>query len=357
MKKVFGLRETVGVGEPKFLESHPEQWSAPLISEDQALAFIASNAGVLRAIWIATGKELWVRKDLGRFGRAMAQTGDVLLVGSNTDLVALVGYSGKELWRVPLAGFIGGSITIASGVAYVPVRPNQFVAVDLEAKKELWRVKRPVPEGITVRGQAPVTVDPAAKRAYLGFSDGALTAVSMTDGSQIWSVQLGRPRKLFADVDAQPILQNGGRTLLAASYNGGLYALEAANGREVWKKPDVLHLTALVPAPKSKWLIGSVGDGEVLGISKKSGAVGWRYKMAKSVPTEAVWVGHGIVVVGASEEASAVLEVATGRPIQLLASGSGVSVPPATRGAELVLLSNKGLVQFYRWGEGTGSTH
>lgn len=349
LRTVYGLRYTVPLGEFRLLEINQEEWTVPHISRDGVRFFVGTRFGRLQARDVASGDLLWEQRDLGAIGYGMAEFRGVLLVGSGSDLVAFDQQIGRERWRVPLNGAIAGDLVVTGTVALAPVRPNNVMAVDLVAGAEVWRARRPTPDGITVRGQAAALVDAPRNRAFLGFSDGSLTAVSLDRGDPRWVAPLGQPRDGFADVDAVPVLVDGGAAVIAASYNGGLYKLDAETGRPLWKR-DHLRIIGLVRGAPGL-LVATHGGGAVLGIDEESGQIRWRYQLASGWPTDPVPLGRNMVVVASSGGPLTFLDLETGRPIQLLSPGSaGFSVRPAHRDPDLVALSNKGTVLVLRYG-------
>jgi outer membrane protein assembly factor BamB len=356
LRPVYGLRLARKLAEVEPLDIHPAQWSSPFIGEDNTLAYVATDQGVLHALWISSGRTLWKRSDLGQLGRAMGQVGDVLIVGAGGFLIGLEGFSGKEVWRTDVGGVVGGAIVRTGTVAIVPIRPNTFLAIDGGKGEVLWRVKRPKPEGITVRGQAAPAVDPRRGRVYLGSSDGYLLAVSLETGETAWAVKLSAPAadEPFGDVDTTPVLLSGGRTIAAAAYNHGVFGLDAEDGRILWRNLSLLHVTDLAEVPGAPWLVASIGDGQVAGFDPQGGGVRWRYRLSKGVPTGPIPLEAGFVAVGSSKGPLAILESMSGRPVQLVTPGSGMSADPFARGPDLAVWTNKGLFLALRLGEGTG---
>jgi outer membrane protein assembly factor BamB len=205
-----------------------------------------------------------------------------------------------------------------------------------------------------MRGQAPAGVDPKKGRAYLGFSDGTVTAVSLAKGEDIWSATLTKPTTPFADVDAQPIVVDKGKAVIVASYAGGIAKLDADSGRVMWKR-EVFRIDGMTRAGPDL-VVGTSGDGQAVGIGADNGTVRWRYKFKKGSPTEPIWLGKGMVLVGCSRSAAAVLRVADGKPVQLIWPGSGSSAAPAWRDPDVAFLSNKGMIFTLRYGGGEGIT-
>ena len=353
---VYGLRRLIPISEaPPLLSARPEQWVGPLLSTDSTLTFVGPESGGLFALWTGSGRVLWKRPDLGRAGLGMAQVGDVLVVGIDSALVGLEGYSGKEQWRTELGAVVGGPITVTASVAIVPVRPNGYLAINGLTGAVKWRLKRPKPDAITVRGQAAAEVDRAAGRVYVGTSVGEVLALSLDTGGVLWTARLASPKtdEPFPDLDTQPLLLDGGRTVLAASYNGGMASLDAATGAVRWARPDLKHVTGLTHVDGSAWVVASVGDGQVVGVDPVQGHVRWRYRLQSGVPTAPIGLEHGLVAIGGSRSALTILDGATGEPRQLVTPGSGISAPLHRRGRELVAWTNKGHLMLLRLGEGT----
>lgn len=356
LMRVLGARWKLDVGERKLLSARPEEWTSPYISADRARVYMATTAGTLSCRALNDSALIWKRDDMGSMGAAMTEYRGQLLVGSASNLYLLDDQSGKELGRIDIQAAIGGRMVITGTTAIVPVRPNTFLAIDLEKKAVLWRTKRSTPDGITLRGMATPTLDLASRRVYVGYSDGTLAAIALDTGDELWSVALGKPGQGFADVDGEPQLVDGGRAVIAASYSGGLYKVDAESGRVLWKKEDLTRLTGLSGSGATGLILATHGDRQVLGIYPATGKVRWRFRFKHGFPVEPVFLGGVLVAVANAEEAIAILDVTTGKPIQLINPGSGSNVPPAWRDPDLAVLSNKGMLLMLRLGSGTGIT-
>lgn len=348
LREVYGVSWKVDVGTFELLSTGHEEWTRPVIGQDGAHVYIASREGRLEARTVGDGRLVFVREGLGAVGADMLEHGREVLVGAGLDVVALDRLTGEEQWRVELGGRIGGEITRTGTIAIFPVRPNGFVAIDLVAHERIWQVKRPTPDNLTVRGQARPTVDRSRGVAYLGFSDGVLLAVSLADGATRWAVTLGEMSEFFADVDAGPVLLEGGRQLLTAAYNRGLFRLDAASGAVLWTR-DLKRLIALTPT-RMGLVVASHGEGQLIGLDPGDGKVVWRYLMRDGAPSQAQRLPNDLIAASSSRGAMSIVRAADGRPVQLVAPGSGSSVPPAVSGHSLVLFSNGGLVLAMRKG-------
>lgn len=355
--RVLGMRWKLELSERKFLSAKPEEWTVPHISADRARVYAATTDGVLVARSVESNQPIWLRRDLGQIGASITEYHGQLLLGAASSLVLLDDQSGKEVSRTDVAGAVGGKIIVAGSIAIVPLRPNTFMAYDLEKKVVLWRTKRATPEGITLRGMATPAVDAKANRAYFGFSDGSLAAVDMATGNEVWGLSLGKSGGPgFADADAQPQIVDSGRAVIAASYQGGLYKLDAANGKVIWKREDLTRLTGLSTSGATGLVIATHGDRQVLGVYPESGKIRWRFRFKHGWPIEPVFLGGVLIAVGNADDTIAILDVTTGKPVQLISPGSGVSAQPTWREPDLAFLSNKGTLFMARLGAGTGIT-
>lgn len=339
----YGVLWKADLGTFKLFATNGEEWARPLISTDGTWVFVGSHAGRLEARRLTNGELLWKKERAGAIGAEMAQVGRTLLVGVDSDLVGMHTTTGDEDWRVPLGGRIGGGIAIEGKIAVLPVRPNEVVAVDLVEHTVLWRVKRPTPDGLTIRGQATPLIDSARQVAYLGFSDGTAMAVRLDSGEQVWAAALGDQTEYFADVDASPVLVEEGNRLLWPAYNTGLFKLEAETGAIVWQLEAAKHLISLAPTPEGL-IVASQGGGQVLAMEPEKGRVRWRYHTKSGAPTLPVMLPGPYLVVGSTEGPTSVLSRVDGRPVQLIDPGPGTSVAPAVLGHRMVIFSNGGLV-------------
>jgi outer membrane protein assembly factor BamB len=71
---------------------------------------------------------------------------------------------------------------------------------------------------------------------FAGSSDGELLAISERDGETRWKFPVGDP------ISDSPVLI--GDRLYVASELGGLFAIAAKNGKQLWYSPDILHFVA-----------------------------------------------------------------------------------------------------------------
>ena len=116
------------------------------------------------------------------------------------------------------------------------------MALNRATGKPEWRYNAEVTREFLIEGQSGVLT--GGSLVFAGMPGGKLVALGARDGGLTWQVDLSRPsRSPYADVDTTPVLikrpaiaddKQPGDWLLAASHSGGLYALRAADGHQVW---------------------------------------------------------------------------------------------------------------------------
>lgn len=241
--------------------------------------FVGDLAGVLHAVDAASGKGLWTHKTGQEIKSSPVAVGGRVLVGSyDQSLYALDAKSGRVAWKaetegpvhataavadgmtyvsgcdeilrairvadggelfeVSSGGYTGASAALAAGRAFYGNFENQVLAVDLQARKVVWRYEHKerkfpfyssaaLPEGRVVLGgrdkmihcldaatgvpqwtfvtRARVDSSPAVAggRVYVGSSDGRLYVLELATGALVQEQELGAP------LVASPALASG----------------------------------------------------------------------------------------------------------------------------------------------------
>lgn len=344
LRHVVGLRMVKRYGKRGLLETQPYENAKPYISKDGSRIYVSERSRRFRALDLATGELLWQLEGIGNVGPSMFEHDGLLWVGSGSDLLALDPFTGAQKKQIPLNAAVGNHPVVIGDRALIGLRPNAYALVDLKAGQELWRVKRSTPDALSVRGQAQPLLDPSGEKAYLGFSDGSLVAVSLKDGSYLWVVGLGQRRRFFPDVDASPIWVNG--RIMVASYNGGLYWVNPENGR-IDKRRDLEGLYSLLPTADGE-IFAAFGDGRVAKLSAKGG-LRWVYRLSRGYAGRLSELGEHLVF-ASSEGPITILSKKDGRPLQLLGSSFGFSSGVAVRGDDLAAMSNAGSLYILKKG-------
>ena len=93
-------------------------------------------------------------------------------------------------------------------------------------------------------------------KVYAGFSDGTVTAFDVATGAERWQpVDLSAEAEQtlgevpqYLDVDTTPVADviDAGAVVYVGSYAGGVFALDAESGTQIWSNPGVAGVSELV---------------------------------------------------------------------------------------------------------------
>ena len=196
-------------GDVRWERTLGEQLSeAPAVAEGGVYA--ATDEGTLVSFG-TDGEERW-RQSVGASATAPAYTttegSDLLVVGTDTRIVAVDAGSGEERWSAD-TGRLRGSPAVSESLAIAGDDEGVLHGVDLSGGSERWRFEA----GGAIHGAPAVGGD----HAYVGSRDGYLYAVSVSDGEVAWRANLGDW------VDGSPALAYG--AVFVVDQSGSLSAI------------------------------------------------------------------------------------------------------------------------------------
>ena len=148
-----------------------------------------------------------------------------VIYGANNDgiLYALDVATGKQLWSLPLSHSLWGAPVTNGSMIFISSLDHFLYAVDSQAQKIVWKTDL----GGSVPGAPSISQDGGT--LYVGSFAKKVFAVDAETGAIRWA----------ADTNdwiwGSPILD--GDTVFAADISGNLYSLGAPNGKDAW--PEV----------------------------------------------------------------------------------------------------------------------
>lgn len=252
-------------------------WAGIERDAQSGLIFVANDAGTLHAL-DAQGVERWKFATDKPIKARPAVIGDSVYLASDSGLLyRLDKRSGQERWRAPIDhgsppriptsqegsrwDRYGSSIVADSKRVYVASRDSALYALDLATGKERWRV--------TTKDM--MTATPALYRDTVLFADykGLVQAVGASDGKVRWTYDAKLPVAGDLVVDADRVFV-GSRTY-------DLIALDAANGKELWKHYYWFSWIESPPVVRDGVVYTGSSDGVgVFAIDARDGKLRWK---------------------------------------------------------------------------------
>ncbi len=328
--------------------------------------FLGSSDRGLYAFRAEDGTQLWRFETLGfvQCRPLYDPNADTVYFGSNDGALYRVdAKNGNLRWRFMSNSEISRQPIMVGGLLYVTNANDTLMALDPETGRLVWHQHRAPAMGMEVAGYA----GPAFFRdkIYTGFSDGTVLAFDAKSGAERWQPvdlsaeaeqTLGElPQQLDVDTTPVPDQIDAGAVVYVASYAGGVFALDAETGAQVWSNPGAIGVSDLYlwnerarPTPPGtpesapeKLLIASSGIGGLIGLDPETGKERWRRRLPHggvSVPVPM----QGALLISASQLGIFLVSPLGGELIDGLHVAGGVSMAPAVFGNRAFVLTNGG---------------
>lgn len=215
-------------------------YATPTFLDGQVL--VGDYTNTLHSLDKTSGAEKWVFADAkGRYIAGAVMVGNLILAPSVDDTLYALDQNGRVQWK-------------------------------FTAKNDLWA--SPVSDG---------------KVVYLAGMDRMLYAVRLSDGTQIWSTDLG------AAILSAPALGSNG-VIYAATLDKKVIAVEASGGSIVWSADTEGALWSSPVFKDGAVFIGDVAK-KFYAFDAKSGAALWKLELPGGIFGAAALIPNGLVVV------------------------------------------------------------
>lgn len=295
--------------------------SSPLIIKN--LIIQGNSVNGIIALDKKKGLTKWKLSIKNGIESSLYTNGENIFFGANDGyFYSVKAKSGSIQWKKNLNSEGFGPALLHKGILYFISGEDILYALDEKTGKRLWLYKNTESSSsfFSIRGSTQPFV--FHNLLYVGFKTGHLVALDRETGRFKWR-QILSSVKDFKDVDSNPIVQN--KRLYAASYNGGLYCLEAKTGKKIWSIDEGSH--AGVTLSSSELLYYSTANGKVLAIDKNSGKIIWTYKLAKGIATQPT-LFRGLLFFGESSGSLKALDAKNGQFVQEFHPGLGLMAKP-----------------------------
>jgi outer membrane protein assembly factor BamB len=327
--------------------------------------FVGSSDHGLYALRADDGQKPWRFETLGFVQSApLYDAGeDVVYFGSNDGALYKVNAkNGALLWRFNTNAEVARRPVLEGGALYVANANDTVLAIEPATGKLLWHQHRTPAAGMEVAGHSGVAVFHG--KVYAGFSDGTVAAFDARTGAERWQPvdlaaeaeqTLGQlPEQL--DVDSTPIPDTlaAGAVVFVSNYAGGVFALDAETGSEVWSNPGVFGVTDVTlfdqPAhlrrdgrnePQRRVLLAASGTTGLWGLDPETGAELWRRSLPATAVSHPVVVS-GVLMIAASRLGVFLVNPLGGELIDGIHLADGSSMTPAAYGSRAYVLTNGG---------------
>ncbi len=202
--------------------------------------YVADRKGQVVALDQKTGETLWeVDTQLPISGGLEVGYENLFFGTTDADVVALKLNDGETTWTARVSSEVLSVPRFAEGLLVVRSIDGAINTLDASTGEDKWSYIRDVP-ALSLRG----TSSPVLKSGGVisGYANGKLVVLRLTDGLQIWETSVAVPRgrgalSRMVDVDSDPLA--GERFIYAATFNGGLVAVDIRSGEITWRRSEM----------------------------------------------------------------------------------------------------------------------
>lgn len=339
--------KSVGNGVEQFYSELSPVW-------DGSAIYAADRKGLVKALELDSGKELW-SVDLSKRTGFLSANLSALLSGGLTisddkifigtergTVIALNKENGEVLWDVEVAGEALSKPVVSGDMVVIHTSNGQLQALDTATGSIKWTVNMDTPS-LSLRGESAPAV--AFGAAIVGGDNGRVSAVLLSQGQLIWqqrisqvtsSTEIGR----LNDVDMTPVIDDG--KVYAIAYNGTLAALDMRSGQMLWKR-DLGSINDMVLSGDNLYLVDQTD--RVLSVRKSDGVTLWTQDQLLNRGLSAPEVYNGYIVVGDKEGYLHWLDTSTGGFVaQNKLNSSGIHSRPVIASDKLMVQTRNGTV-------------
>lgn len=333
--------------------------AAPVVANGIVYAMDAESQ--ITAIDGATGDELWQveltpdEEDDGHIGGGVAfYKGRVYVTTGFADVIALDAKTGRVVWRQNVSSSMRAAPSVRSGRVFAMTIDNRLFALNAENGETLWTFEG-VSEAAAILGGGSPAIDSGVVVAPL--SSGQLVALRLENGRELWTQSLGGGLRTdvvsdLAHIRGRPVIDRG--LVFAISHSGILAAIDLRTGRRVWSRE--------LGGIESPWVAGDflyvlTNDSELVAMSRADGRIFWVTPLAQWEDPEdregrIVWTGpllasDRLIVAGSTGLAMAISPY-DGKILGSVEMPDSVSVAPVVAGGTVYFLSQDAELSAYR---------
>jgi outer membrane protein assembly factor BamB len=262
-----------------------ETYASPVVGRNTV--YVATKAGSLVALALASGDELW-RADVGDYvaRSTPALDEDTLYVTAGYALIALDAETGKERWSVPLR-FAGACSPVIAGDRVVVATQEGHVSAFVKTSgEEIWHY----------RNDNLLFSSPAVAEGVVVIADetGQVTGIEARTGRELWQ------ESVQGDVFATPAIAAG--VVYVATTEPSLVAFDVQSGNEVWQRAVGGESS---PATADGVIYLGGDDQSLRAIDAETGEVRWSRPLGYAIRSSAI-IADGTVFIGSGPTLNAI---------------------------------------------------
>ena len=299
-------KEYAQVQEQWIVQTGAGIYCSPAVEKDKV--FVGDDLGRLTAYALKNGKKLWSFQSGKRIvGTPAVSEGIVVFGSADCKIYGLDAQNGNLLWTVEAAEPVLGAVTIENGIAYIGASDHTFRAVNIRTGEVKWAFAG-------VRGYIETKPLVTDNKVIFGAWDNTLYALNKADGKELWKWTGGLTRMHFSPAAVWPVAADGKGFI--TDPQRAMTAIDIETGNTVWRTfQSMVRETIGLSEDKERIYSKTMNDSIVCYSTKGNqphklwaSNVGFDYEHAPSMQVEK----NGVVFGSTKEGLIFALEAATG---------------------------------------------
>ncbi|MEM7465286.1 MAG: outer membrane protein assembly factor BamB [Pseudomonadota bacterium] len=313
--------------------------------------YTADRDGRVISLDLESGDEIWaVRNKKFRIsGGPGVGAGAVLIGTSDAEVVAYSAENGEEMWRTKVSSEVLAPPRIDRATAVIRTGDGKLFGLDVNSGKRKWIYDRSIPT-LTLRGTSPPVIHEGLVIA--GFDNGRLAALDLENGKQEWEQRIAIPSgrsdlERMVDIDSEPIIYDD--TIYIASFQGSIAAVSVFDGSLLWTR-DLSSYATLAVDYAHVYVTDEKGN--VWALERDSGTAVWKQEGLTARQLTGPTAYEDFVVVGDLEGYLHWIDRSTGSLVaRTRIDGDRILVPAKDADSLLLGFSSSGRLSAFRIGE------
>lgn len=300
-------KEYAQVQEQWIVQTGAGIYCSPTVEKDKV--FVGDDLGRLTAYALKNGKKLWSFQSGKRIvGTPAVSEGIVVFGSADCKIYGLDAQNGNLLWTVEAAEPVLGAVTIENSIAYIGASDHTFRAVNIRTGEVKWAFAG-------VRGYIETKPLVTDNKVIFGAWDNTLYALNKADGKELWKWTGGLTRMHFSPAAVWPVAADG--KVFITDPQRAMTAIDIETGNTVWRTfQSMVRETIGLSEDKERIYSKTMNDSIVCYSTKGdqphklwASNVGFGYEHAPSMQVEK----NGVVFGSTKEGLIFALEATTGK--------------------------------------------
>ena len=300
-------KEYAQVQEQWIVQTGAGIYCSPAVEKDKV--FVGDDLGRLTAYALKNGKKLWSFQSGKRIvGTPAVSEGIVVFGSADCKIYGLDAQNGNLLWTVEAVEPVLGAVTIENSIAYIGASDHTFRAVNIRTGEVKWAFAG-------VRGYIETKPLVTDNKVIFGAWDNTLYALNKADGKELWKWTGGLTRMHFSPAAVWPVAADG--KVFITDPQRAMTAIDIETGNTVWRTfQSMVRETIGLSEDKERIYSKTMNDSIVCYSTKGdqphklwASNVGFGYEHAPSMQVEK----NGVVFGSTKEGLIFALEATTGK--------------------------------------------